>query len=106
MSTETHVVAYQLPDGTLYELRNLPWGVVVDIEQKTGASWIVVVDMPHANGAALVATVTAIHDEVGIDPPVVRTAADAAELIGRLVLVDAQTGEPVVSEEVDAARAA
>ena len=98
---ETQVVAYRLPDGVLYQLRDLPWEPVAKIEKAHGVPWVLLIDAPHTNGSALVDIARLVHAVNGHPDPVVETVADAAELIGRLVLVDATTGEPVTSPEAD-----
>lgn len=95
MAEETIAIAYELPDGTLVDLRKLPWSVVADLEATHRVSWLTVVDFPYTNGTLLVDLVTKIHELHGLPAPVILTPVDAVDLTLRLVRIDATTGERV-----------
>ena len=90
-------VALPLPDGSLFQLRNLPWPVVEDIEKKHGTSWIYVIDAPQVNGAVLADVVRAVAVVNDLDAPVIDTAADLAAISATLVVVDA-AGRPIIDD--------
>jgi len=101
MSEETAVVAYKLPDGSLYSLRKLPWDQVAKIEKAHGVSWMLLVDAPQRHGGAFVDVVRLVHHINGLTDPVIGTVADAADLLSQLVLVDPSTGQPVQLDHSD-----
>jgi hypothetical protein len=79
--------AMRLPDGTWYQLQDLPWAHVEEIEAKHHTSWMIIIDTPTLNGAVLLDLARAIAIENDFELPAVNTSRDLIRLAERFGIV-------------------